>query len=142
MLEKVKTIFSPSQPGLSPSQITPTIGQNIGRITLSSIYLKFWDLGGLKDIRRIWEKYCEEADAICWVLDSQDRFWNGWKSDSHHGQSSYQVPGQRIGRSRLKDEGEGQIHKNYSCDTQKPVNALGYRPRSESLSSLKYLLTE
>ncbi|PLW05309.1 hypothetical protein PCANC_28909 [Puccinia coronata f. sp. avenae] len=57
MLEKVKTIFSPLQPGLSPSQITPTIGQNIRRITLSSIYLKFWDLGGLKDIRRIWEKY-------------------------------------------------------------------------------------
>ncbi|PLW38994.1 hypothetical protein PCASD_08416 [Puccinia coronata f. sp. avenae] len=60
MLEKVKTIFSPLQPGLSPSQITPTIGQNIRRITLSSIYLKFWDLGGLKDIRRIWEKYADQ----------------------------------------------------------------------------------
>ncbi|PLW14805.1 hypothetical protein PCANC_18896 [Puccinia coronata f. sp. avenae] len=90
MLEKVKTIFSPSQPGLSPSQITPTIGQNIGRITMSSTYLKFWDLGGSKDIRTIWEKYYEEADAICWVLDSQDRFRNGWKSDSQQGQSQSQ----------------------------------------------------
>ncbi|KAI9619690.1 hypothetical protein H4Q26_014072 [Puccinia striiformis f. sp. tritici PST-130] len=79
---KVKTIFTPSQPGLNPSQITPTIGQNLGRITLSSTYLKFWDLGGSKDIRRIWEKYYDEADAICWVMDSQDRFRNGWRSDS------------------------------------------------------------
>ncbi|KNF00034.1 hypothetical protein PSTG_06658, partial [Puccinia striiformis f. sp. tritici PST-78] len=30
VLEKVKTIFTPSQPGLNPSQITPTIGQNLG----------------------------------------------------------------------------------------------------------------
>ncbi|KAI9619684.1 hypothetical protein H4Q26_014066 [Puccinia striiformis f. sp. tritici PST-130] len=82
VLEKVKTIFTPSQPGLNPSQITPTIGQNLGRITLSSTYLKFWDLGGSKDIRRIWEKYYDEADAICWVIDSQDRFRNGWRSDS------------------------------------------------------------
>jgi len=88
MLEKVKTMFSPSHPGLNPSKITPTIGQNIGRITLSSTYLKFWDLGGSQDIRSIWEKYFDEADAICWVLDSQDRFRNGWKTDPH-GQSSH-----------------------------------------------------
>ncbi|KAA1115915.1 ADP-ribosylation factor protein 3 [Puccinia graminis f. sp. tritici] len=92
MLEKVKTIFSPSQPGLNPSQIAPTVGQNIGRITLSSTYLKFWDLGGSKDIRSIWEKYYEEADAICWVLDSQDRFRNGWKSDGNS-RSSHEASG-------------------------------------------------
>ncbi|OAV86778.1 hypothetical protein, variant [Puccinia triticina 1-1 BBBD Race 1] len=101
MLEKVKTIFSPSQPGLNPSQIAPTIGQNIGRITLSSTYLKFWDLGGSKDIRSIWEKYYEEADAICWVLDSQDRFRNGWKSDGN-ARNSHEAQGGSGGDSKGK----------------------------------------
>ncbi|PLW27372.1 hypothetical protein PCANC_25235 [Puccinia coronata f. sp. avenae] len=84
MLKKVKTIFSPLQPGLSPSQITPTIGQNIRRITLSSIYLKFWDLGGLKDIRRIWENQCDwkPEEKSCSTPDqsssrSSASFWHG-----------------------------------------------------------------
>lgn len=106
LLEKVKTIFSPSQPGLNPSQISPTIGQNLGRITLSSTYLKFWDLGGSAEIRPIWDKYYDEADAICWVLDSHDRIRNGWKSDSpnqlHQSQGSAGDSSDSKGKGKAK----------------------------------------
>ncbi|EGG10167.1 uncharacterized protein MELLADRAFT_29790, partial [Melampsora larici-populina 98AG31] len=72
LLEKIKTIYNPNQPGLKPHQISKTIGQNIGKILISSSFLQFIDLGGSKEIRMIWEKYFKEIDGLCWVLDSND----------------------------------------------------------------------
>lgn len=71
-LEKVKTTFTDT-PGLDPDRIAPTIGQNIGRITLSSSVLQFWDLGGQRDIRAIWPKYYADCHAVCYVIDSTDK---------------------------------------------------------------------
>ncbi|MBW0480876.1 hypothetical protein O181_020591 [Austropuccinia psidii MF-1] len=103
LLEKIKTIFNPSQPGLSPEKISQTIGQNIGRITLSSTYLKFWDLGGSEEIRSIWEKYYNEADAICWVVDSHDRHRNGRVINQNF---SLQVESATIGDPKGKGKGK------------------------------------
>lgn len=91
------------------------MGQNIGRITLSSSHLQFWDLGGSIDIRPIWEKYYSEADAVCWVLDSKDRNRNGWPTQDlgnlnqsqvfNNSSSSSGNSGKGKGKARELDEG-------------------------------------
>ncbi|KAG0654115.1 ADP-ribosylation factor protein 3 [Rhodotorula mucilaginosa] len=45
----------------------------VGRITLSSTVLQFWDLGGQRDIRSIWPKYYAECHAVVFVIDSTDK---------------------------------------------------------------------
>jgi ADP-ribosylation factor related protein 1 len=87
-------------PGLPPSKIAPTVGQNctsnpplppppvwrsshntkVGKITLPSTILQFWDLGGQRDIRTIWEKYYDECHAVAYVVDAADqaRLDEGW----------------------------------------------------------------
>ncbi|CAD6583128.1 MAG: ADP-ribosylation factor protein 3 [Cyphobasidiales sp. Tagirdzhanova-0007] len=70
-LERVKTVFSDT-PGLPPEKIHATIGQNIGRITLSSSVLQFWDLGGQRDLRSLWPKYYNDCHAVCFIVDSTD----------------------------------------------------------------------
>ncbi|KAM0786749.1 hypothetical protein ACM66B_002186 [Microbotryomycetes sp. NB124-2] len=79
-LERIKSTFNDS-PEVDPATIAPTIGQNIGRITLSSSVLQFWDLGGQRDIRSIWPKYYSECHAVCFVIDStdKDRIEECWK---------------------------------------------------------------
>ncbi|GAA5999592.1 Arf family GTPase ARL3 [Rhodotorula paludigena] len=71
-LEKVKSTFNRT-PDVDPKSIAPTIGQNIGRITLSSTVLQFWDLGGQRDIRSIWPKYYADCHAVVFVIDSTDK---------------------------------------------------------------------
>ncbi|GAA6022995.1 hypothetical protein JCM11491_000350 [Sporobolomyces phaffii] len=71
-LEKVKSTFNHTAE-VDPSSIAPTIGQNIGRITLSSSVLQFWDLGGQRDIRSIWPKYYADCHAVVFVIDSTDK---------------------------------------------------------------------
>lgn len=44
----------------------------VGRITLSSSVLQFWDLGGQTDLRTIWPKYFADCHAVCYVIDSTD----------------------------------------------------------------------
>lgn len=90
-------------PGLSPSKIAPTVGQNrtsplhsapsstarsidlttyiaVGKISLPSTILQFWDLGGQRDIRTIWERYYDECHAVAYVVDAadQERLDEGW----------------------------------------------------------------
>ncbi|SCV70214.1 BQ2448_1608 [Microbotryum intermedium] len=78
-LAKIKSLFNET-PDVDPASIAPTIGQNIGRITLSSSVLQFWDLGGQRDIRSLWPKYYSECHAVCFVIDStdQDRIEECW----------------------------------------------------------------
>lgn len=47
--------------------------RTVGRVTLSSSVLQFWDLGGQRDIRGIWSKYYADCHAVCFVIDSTDR---------------------------------------------------------------------
>ena len=86
-------------PGLSPDKIGPTVGQNsklrcccslyvqltfgaiVGKITLPSTILKFWDLGGQRGIRSIWHRYYDDCHAVVFVLDAEDRerLGEGWE---------------------------------------------------------------
>ncbi|OWZ64359.1 hypothetical protein AYX15_03837 [Cryptococcus neoformans] len=72
LLERIKTMYNPT-PGMAPDKIGPTIGQNIGKISLPSTTLLFYDLGGQRDIRSIWEKYYDECHAVVFVLDATDQ---------------------------------------------------------------------
>ncbi|KAI0798547.1 P-loop containing nucleoside triphosphate hydrolase protein [Irpex lacteus] len=79
-LEKIKTLYNDT-PGLSPDKIGPTVGQNMGKITLPSTILKFWDLGGQRGIRSIWHRYYDDCHAVVYVIDAQDRerLSEGWE---------------------------------------------------------------
>ncbi|KAH9046042.1 P-loop containing nucleoside triphosphate hydrolase protein, partial [Lactarius hengduanensis] len=80
LLEKIKTMYNDT-PGLSPDKIAPTVGQNIGKITLPSAELQFWDLGGQRGIRTIWPKYYGDCHAVVYVVDAVDheRLSEGWE---------------------------------------------------------------
>ena len=110
MLEKIKTLYN-DVPGLTPDKIAPTVGQNseqafwllalfltvmvVGKITLPSTILKFWDLGGQKGIRSIWPRYYDDCHAVVYVIDAEDRerLGEGWEvfgtsarlHPTHHG---------------------------------------------------------
>ncbi|KAI9026761.1 ADP-ribosylation factor family-domain-containing protein [Hyaloraphidium curvatum] len=73
LLEKIKSIFS-GTPGIPPEKIAPTVGLNIGKISLADgrSRLNFWDLGGQRDLRSLWEKYYAESHGVVFVIDSGD----------------------------------------------------------------------
>jgi len=95
LLERIKTLYN-DVPGLTPDKIAPTVGQNsecgpktrcrfntpsVGKITLPSTILKFWDLGGQKGIRSIWPRYYDDCHAVVYVIDAEDRerLGEGWE---------------------------------------------------------------
>ncbi|EGO00328.1 hypothetical protein SERLA73DRAFT_180854 [Serpula lacrymans var. lacrymans S7.3] len=80
LLEKIKTLYNDT-PGLDPSKIGPTVGQNMGKISLPSTVLQFWDLGGQRGIRSIWHRYYDDCHALAYVIDAQDRerLSEGWE---------------------------------------------------------------
>ncbi|KAF8588704.1 P-loop containing nucleoside triphosphate hydrolase protein [Ramaria rubella] len=80
LLEKIKTIYN-DMPGLSADKIAPTVGQNMGKISLPSTVLQFWDLGGQTGIRDIWHRYYNACHAVAYVVDAQDRnlLEEGWE---------------------------------------------------------------
>jgi ADP-ribosylation factor related protein 1 len=53
----------------------------VGKITLPSTILQFWDLGGQRGIRSIWHRYYDDCHAVVYVLDAQDRerLGEGWE---------------------------------------------------------------
>ncbi|KAI6109116.1 P-loop containing nucleoside triphosphate hydrolase protein [Pisolithus croceorrhizus] len=79
-LEKIKTLYNDT-PGLEPSQIGPTVGQNIGKVSLPSTILNFFDLGGQRGMRSIWHRYYDDCHAVIYVIDAQDRerLGEGWE---------------------------------------------------------------
>ncbi|KAF8326568.1 P-loop containing nucleoside triphosphate hydrolase protein [Cantharellus anzutake] len=72
-LEKIKSMYNKTPP-LPSDKIAPTIGQNRD-------ILQFWDLGGQRDIRNIWERYYDECHAVVYVVDASDveRMSEGWE---------------------------------------------------------------
>lgn len=81
-LERIKNTYNNRGAGdLDTSKIGPTIGQNMGKINLPSTELCFFDLGGQRDIRSIWEKYYDECHAVVFVVDASDqaRLSEGWE---------------------------------------------------------------
>ena len=53
----------------------------MGKITLPSTILKFWDLGGQRGIRSIWHRYYDDCHAVVFVIDASDRerLSEGWE---------------------------------------------------------------
>ncbi len=53
----------------------------VGKITLPSTILKFWDLGGQRGIRSIWHRYYDDCHAVVFVIDAEDRerLSEGWE---------------------------------------------------------------
>lgn len=53
----------------------------VGKISLPSSILQFWDLGGQRGIRSIWPKYYEDCHAVVYVIDADDRerLGEGWE---------------------------------------------------------------
>lgn len=64
---------SPSQVGLDPGKILPTVGLNVGRLEASNQPMVFWDLGGQSGLRSIWAKYYSESHAVIYVVRDASR---------------------------------------------------------------------
>jgi len=71
LLERIKSVYSDRvMPG--PERISPTVGCNVGKLTVGSVKLLFWDLGGQQGLHSIWKDYYVEAHAVIYVVDSTD----------------------------------------------------------------------
>lgn len=55
-------------------QITtiPTIGFNVESVQYKNIEMTIWDVGGQHRIRKLWEYYFNNTNALIFVLDSSD----------------------------------------------------------------------
>jgi len=50
----------------------PTVGFNMKKIKKGNVSLKLWDVGGQKQFRSMWERYCRAVDVIIYIVDSCD----------------------------------------------------------------------
>ncbi|CAL6068289.1 ADP-ribosylation_factor [Hexamita inflata] len=50
----------------------PTIGFHVEKAEYKNIKFTIWDVGGSDVIRSLWVHYCQNADAIIYVVDSAD----------------------------------------------------------------------
>jgi ADP-ribosylation factor related protein 1 len=48
------------------------VGMNLAKITYKGTQVVIWDVGGQIKMRKIWEKYYNEANAVIFVIDSTD----------------------------------------------------------------------
>ena len=51
----------------------PTIGFNCEQVQYGSVTFTMWDIGGQDKIRRLWNYYYQNTDALIFVVDSADR---------------------------------------------------------------------
>ena len=53
----------------------------MGKVSLPSTILNFFDLGGQRGIRSIWHQYYQDCHAVVYVIDAQDRerLGEGWE---------------------------------------------------------------
>jgi len=51
----------------------PTIGSNVEEVKHENVTFQVWDLGGQENLRANWSTYFEEADAVVFVVDSNDQ---------------------------------------------------------------------
>ncbi|KAH7830447.1 Arf1g [Monocercomonoides exilis] len=50
----------------------PTIGFNMEEVHFKRLSLQIWDIGGQKELRRLWHYYFDGLDALIFVIDSTD----------------------------------------------------------------------
>ena len=51
----------------------PTVGFNMREVRKGGVNLRLWDLGGQNKFRNLWERYCNDAQCIVFVVDSADK---------------------------------------------------------------------
>ncbi len=54
------------------TQITPTKGFNIKNLSHDGFKLNVWDVGGQEALRKYWNNYFENTNALVYVIDSSD----------------------------------------------------------------------
>ena len=67
-----KTTLMNTMSGDYDMDTMPTVGFNLRHLQKGGIKLNIWDLGGQKQFRESWEKYCRTSDVIIFVVDSAD----------------------------------------------------------------------
>ena len=100
----------------------------VGKIVLPSSILQFWDLGGQRDIRNIWEKYYDECHAVVYVVDASDleRMSEGWEVFGAHSIPSSHIPCAVMLRLRSDYRHCPEFTANIGCATV----AIGKQTRS------------
>jgi len=58
---------------MEPITTIPTIGFNVETSTLRNWKFTVWDVGGPDKIRPLWRHYYQNAVALIWMVDSNDR---------------------------------------------------------------------
>merc|ERR1711966_108086 len=58
--------------GAFVEDMIPTVGFNMRKVQKGKVTIKMWDLGGQPRFRGMWERYCSNVSAICYVVDSAD----------------------------------------------------------------------
>ncbi len=56
-----------------PGVTHPTVGASLERLKVKNLTFEVWDLGGQKHLRKIWDEYVKNADAVIFMIDSADR---------------------------------------------------------------------
>ena len=51
----------------------PTIGFNVDTVSYKNVRFDVWDLGGQDTLRPLWGHYYDDADAVIFVVDSNDK---------------------------------------------------------------------
>ncbi|KAG1654942.1 hypothetical protein FOA52_003263 [Chlamydomonas sp. UWO 241] len=59
--------------GLLEEEATPTFGFQAQHLTEGRFKVEIFDLGGSKNVRRIWKAYFSEVHAVIYVVDATDR---------------------------------------------------------------------
>lgn len=54
-------------------ETVPTIGFNVETVEYKNVKFHVWDVGGQEKLRQLWKHYYEGANAIIFVVDSNDR---------------------------------------------------------------------
>lgn len=54
-------------------ETVPTIGFNVETVEYKNVKFHVWDVGGQEKLRQLWKHYYEGANAIIYVIDSNDR---------------------------------------------------------------------
>lgn len=57
--------------GEAPSTV-PTIGFNVDKVRFKNVEFTIWDIGGQTNIRRLWNYYFDNTNAIIYMVDSSD----------------------------------------------------------------------
>ena len=53
-------------------KIPPTVGLNLSKIEKRRAEFTFWDVGGQMVLRKIWDKYFSECNAVIFMIDGSD----------------------------------------------------------------------